>query len=371
MIYLITGWPGAGKSTVAVQHAIYRYACQARRVVANFPVDFAPVATLRRSHLAGASCEVLPDRPTRRDLDALGMGGESEETAGMLIVDEAGGWLNARTWASTAKLDPVTGEKTTERELIIDWLTQSRKRYWDVYIIAQAPAMLDKQVREAVCELVVRIRRLDRFRLAGMSLPRMHIAIVRYGLDTNGPVVERWYYRGGEAHRCFMSYRLFGPEATGYCVLPARDTKWRFVPEAVDTTSGKVVAGAFWFAWLLLLKFPIFASLALAAGFGLVRWFCTDYLLPAERLNGRRMPGLRRHAEAIRLGWRRGALAVELAATRARGSPLSDVPVYRRVPWYGKVRIWTADRSLLGWDRGEQRSPQPSLHLVRQTAHNV
>src|SRR5207253_1790768 len=156
------------------------------------PIDFAPVALRRGSHLSRASVQVLPDRPSRADLDAIGIGAregeEREERAGMLFVDEAGGWLNSRTWHGA------------DREAIIDWLTQSRKRFWDIYLIAQAPAMLDKQVREAVCEAVVRIRRFDRFRVMGVSMPRCHIAIVRYGLDSNAPVIERWFYRGSDAH---------------------------------------------------------------------------------------------------------------------------------------------------------------------------
>lgn len=230
MIYLVTGWPGAGKSTVTVQHAIYRYACAGRRVVANFPIDFSPVCVRRDSQLSKAAVQVLPDRPTRADLDAIGDGGEREETAGMVAIDEAGGWLNARTWQGH------------DRESIIDWLTQSRKRFWDVFLIAQAPTMLDKQVREAVCELVVRIRRLDRWKVWGVSMPRFHIAVVRYGLDHNGPIVERWYYRGSDVHKCFGSYRLFGVDSAHYSVLPASQVKWRDDPVRVKNGVGAVLS---------------------------------------------------------------------------------------------------------------------------------
>lgn len=223
-IYLLTGHPGAGKSTVAVEHAINRYAPAGRRVACNFPLDFAPVCRRRNSKISRAVIEVVPDRPTRADLDALGVGGELEETAGLLIIDEAGTWLNARSWQGG------------EREKIIDWLTQSRKRRWDVCLISQSPSMLDKQVREACCELVARIRRLDRVRLLGVRLPRIHFAIVRYGLDGNGPVVERWIYRGTESQKCFGSYRLFGADDAAYSVLPATLSKWRYVPRNLPET---------------------------------------------------------------------------------------------------------------------------------------
>jgi len=216
VIYLLTGAPGAGKSTVAVQRAIWKYAAEGRRVVANFPMDFAPICGNPQSKLSRSTCYVIPDRPTREDLEGLGQGGEHEEVAGLLIVDEAGSWLNARTWQGK------------DRDAIIDWLTQSRKRRWDVILIAQAAVMLDKQVREAVCETVVRIRRLDRWKILGVAMPRVHIAIVRYGLEQSAPVIERWIYRGIEAQQCFGSYRVFGADSAHYSTLTAWHTKFRY-----------------------------------------------------------------------------------------------------------------------------------------------
>lgn len=256
MIYLVSGWPGAGKSTVAVQHAIYRYACQGRRVVANFPIDFSPVAVRRGARLSQAAVQVIPDRPSRADLDALGVGGAREDLAGMLVIDEAGGWLNSRTWNAHNVVDFRTGEKVNERDRIIDWLTQSRKRYWDIYLIAQAPAMLDKQVREAVCECVVRIRRFDRFKVCGVSMPRVHIAIVRYGLEAQAPVIERWFYRGTEAQRCFGSYRVFGADAYHYSILPADQVKWRGKPKYTPNGVYRTMATTGIVGALCLLSLP-------------------------------------------------------------------------------------------------------------------
>lgn len=265
MIYLVTGWPGAGKSTIAVQHAIHRYASKGRRVVSNFPIDFAAVSATREGKIARASCYVIPDRPTRADLDLVGFGGESEEKAGLLIVDEAGGWLNARTW------------NASERDKIIDWLTQSRKFYWDIILIAQAANMLDKQVREAVCELVVRIRRLDRVKVLGISLPKAHFGIVRYGLDANAPVTEKWIYRGTDAHKCFMSYRIFGGDAAHYNVLPASISKWAGIP-IVDAWS------AFWaLPTQPTLRFIGFWIYTLAAIIGLIFGFSPKRSIPAKR----------------------------------------------------------------------------------------
>jgi hypothetical protein len=218
MIYLVTGQPGTGKSTIAVEHAINRYLVNGRRVCSNFPIDVSPICATPKSKLSSAVVRVIPDRPSRADLDAIGYGCETqrEEDFGLLIIDEAGVWLSARSWNGN------------QREEIIDWLSQSRKRGWDIIIIAQGSNMIDKQVREAICEGIVRIRRLDRMKVLGVSMPRMHIAVVRYGLDANAPVIERWVYRGGQAHKCFGSYRLFGADSTHYSVLPATLTKWRY-----------------------------------------------------------------------------------------------------------------------------------------------
>lgn len=219
LIYFLTGQPGTGKSTLAVERAINDYAMRGRRVVANFPIDFAPVARRRSSALSRASCQVIPDRPTRADLDFIGIGSEiqHEESFGLLLVDEAGVWLSSRTWAGS------------ERERIIDWLSQSRKRCWDIILIAQGVDMIDKQVRNAIVEGVVTIRRFDRLKIFGVKMPRLHIGICRYGIDRNAPVLERWFYRGKDAHKCFGSYRLFGTDSTHYSVLPATLSKWRYI----------------------------------------------------------------------------------------------------------------------------------------------
>jgi hypothetical protein len=219
LIYLLTGQPGTGKSTLLVEHAINRYAAQGRRVACNFPIDFAPVCRRPDSLLSRASCQVIPDRPTRADLDLIGYGSEiqREEHFGLLAIDEAGVWLNSRSWAGQ------------EREKLIDWLSQSRKRCWDIILVAQGTDMIDKQVRNAIVEGVVKIRRTDRLRILGVKLPRVHIGIARYGVEANAPVIERWFYRGADAHRCFGSYRLFGADAAHYSVLPATQTKWPYV----------------------------------------------------------------------------------------------------------------------------------------------
>lgn len=223
-VYLVTGKLGNGKSLVAVGKAV-EYAEVGRRVVANFHIDFSPVCRRPGSRLAQASTVVLPSRPRSADLHALGRGGEGEHDAGLLILDECAMFLNARNW------------QDKDREKVIDWLLHSRKLGWDVMLIVQAQGMLDKQVREAVCEFLVVCRRLDRFKIPFISwifpvrFPRVHTALVRYGLAQNDIKAETWVYRGNHLFACYSTSQIFEDvtEVNGpYSVLPATLSRFRY-----------------------------------------------------------------------------------------------------------------------------------------------
>lgn len=216
MIYIVTGKLGSGKSLLTVQRMI-DYAAEGRRIAANFPVDFAPICLTPTSALSKNFVTVLPSIPTSQQLLSLGQGGEFEDKAGCLVLDECAQFLNSRQWQ---------GEDRTE---LINWLLHARKRCWDVFLIVQHERMLDKQVRDALAEYVVTLKRTDRLKIPFMpfKLPRFHIGTVRYGLEPNAMIADRWLTRGTQPMQCYDTRTIFSDATNAmYSTLPATHTKW-------------------------------------------------------------------------------------------------------------------------------------------------
>lgn len=198
-IKALTGVLGSGKTLWAVQQAS-AYAYKGRPVVANFHVDLAPVQPwldrLRKKPVP--IVKRIPDRPTGEDMIALGRGGEREETAGLVILDEVGPLLNARTWSDPGRMQ------------FIDWLLHTRKLGWDVHLIVQHLGIIDKQIRTTAVENLVRFRRLDRVKVLGISLPRIHLGIEKYGCEVNAPVARRHWFRADRYFPCYDTQAILG-----------------------------------------------------------------------------------------------------------------------------------------------------------------
>lgn len=159
----------------------------------------------------------IPDKPTARDLAAIGHGNPTsydEEKNGVLILDELGTWLNSRSFQ-----DP-------ERAPVIDWLIHARKHGWDVYLICQNPMQIDKQVRESLIEYSVKMMRFDKIQIPFLSgflrmlrlsgrLPRFHVAFIRLGMGPDSIPADKMMFKGDDLHVAYDTRQVFksDPEA--------------------------------------------------------------------------------------------------------------------------------------------------------------
>lgn len=230
--YAITGRKGSGKSLFAV--GLIRDALLAgRRVATNLD--------LRLDVLLGARSRAiltrLPDKPCVDDFEALGRGQEGpvEEENGILVLDETSTFFNSRSF----------GDRS--RQPMLDWLVHSRKLGWDVYYICQGLDQIDKQLRTTMIEYHIAVKRTDKWPIPFVSsftamlgyrvgFPKMHIGVTRYGVERDGLVCGRQYYRAKELYGAYDTQQLFlprdHPAACGlHSVLSGYLVKGRYLPE--------------------------------------------------------------------------------------------------------------------------------------------
>lgn len=193
-VYIVYGNLGAGKTLAAVGR-LRDYAANGNRIAGNIDINLHHFADTPRSKTVYTR---LPDRPTARDLMALGQGKPEtdydEENNGLLVLDEIATWLNSRTWNEKGRAE------------LMDWFVHARKYGWDIIFLVQYMEMMDSQIREALAEFHVEVSRLDRINIpviGGISkhftksgkalrLPKIHSALVMY----KGKIkADRWLYR--------------------------------------------------------------------------------------------------------------------------------------------------------------------------------
>jgi len=222
-VYIITGKLGSGKTLVCVGR-IHDYLARGARVATNLNIFMHHMAEKPDSMVF---VERLPDYPTVESLTDLGSGNESydEEKNGLLVLDEAGTWLNTRAWASDKGRQPM-----------LDWMLHARKLGWDVLLIVQDLNIIDKQVRLALAEHLVICKRADRLAIPFLSkiiklftgvqltFPKIHFATVRYGCERESPIVDRWWYAGKRFYSAYDTKQVFNPfyEHGTFCTLPKR-----------------------------------------------------------------------------------------------------------------------------------------------------
>jgi hypothetical protein len=90
------------------------------------------------------------------------------ESRGVAVLDEAHNWLNSRTWDADETGQATTKAEAVRRRLdIVRFFSQHRKLGWDVYLITQDEANLDRQVR-SLFEYHVHLKNLRRYKLFGL-----------------------------------------------------------------------------------------------------------------------------------------------------------------------------------------------------------
>ena len=225
-VYIVTGKLGNGKSLVTVAR-IRDYIVRGSRIATNLDINLVNMFGKQ-----GRKVDLIrvPDKPTIFDLELLGEGytGDYDESNfGALVLDECGTWFNSRNW------------QDKDRKAVNDWFLHTRKLGWDVFLIIQDISILDSQARDAIAELLVTCRRLDKIRIPFVSpliktltgfnptLPKIHRAKVTYA---DGLINDIWHYRGSDLYDCYNTKQKFSPfyPHGTHCILSPWHTHGRY-----------------------------------------------------------------------------------------------------------------------------------------------
>lgn len=223
-VYVVQGKLGTGKSKFAVGK-LREALLAGRRCATN--LDLYMDGLMPASH-RGTVIRV-PDKPTAEHLDMIGHGNPDsydEDRNGVLVLDELASWLNARQF------------QDKNRAGLIDWLIHARKKGWDVYLIVQHAEMIDKQVRVALAEYMIRCVRADKIRIPIVGqflgkrgrLPRLHIAKISLA-DVPGVSIDQEWFRGDYLHAGYDTRQIFrdDPDGAPFSYLSAWHLKGRHI----------------------------------------------------------------------------------------------------------------------------------------------
>jgi hypothetical protein len=222
--WIIQGVRGEGKSLCAVGK-IKEYMMRGRPVATNLDLYLDKFLPEHNSTIAYR----LPDYPRLEDFQLLPPAYDrkyrGEDMNGLLVLDELGTWLNARSWNDKSRLQ------------LLNWLFLSRKDHWDLILLAQDFEMIDAQVRKTLCDYLVQTSRLDRQKIpylapllgflgANTYMPRVHRYHVFYGMSTNQNTVETWTYTGKDFYDGYDTNQKFtdGMEALVGTLVDMRAT---------------------------------------------------------------------------------------------------------------------------------------------------
>lgn len=227
-VYFITGKLGSGKTLISIgkMRDKLNRGC---KVATNIDLNLHKLISPKSKN---ATVYRIPDKPELADLEAIGIGNETydEEKNGLLVLDECGTWFNSRSWSDKS------------RQAVINWFLHARKLGWDIIFLVQDISIVDKQAREALAEHVVYCRRLDRvgipfisalLRIANvrLTLPKAHLAIVKYGHMQSSMILERWLYMGKDLYKAYDTKQAFSDhyEHATYQLLPPYYSFYRYL----------------------------------------------------------------------------------------------------------------------------------------------
>ena len=93
---------------------------------------------------------------------------------------------------------------------------------------------MDSQARESFAEHVVYCRRMDRFNIPFLKLPlpKVHLAVVKYGDGAFAPTVDRWWYNGKHLYNAYDTEQVFSANNEIQAIsrmLPAYYTHGRYI----------------------------------------------------------------------------------------------------------------------------------------------
>lgn len=232
--WIIQGVRGEGKSLCAVGK-IKEYLEQGRPVATNLDLNLDKLLDASNN----TPCYRLPDHPRVQDFQALPPAFDpkykGEDKNGLLVLDELGTWLNARSWNDKTRL------------AMLNWLFLSRKDHWDLILLAQDAEMIDSQVRNTLCDYLVVASRMDRQKIPYLApaieflgfsayLPKIHVYSVFYGFSTQVPPVERWKFTGKDLYDGYDTNQRFrdGAEALNGSIVDMRCV-YQYLPPAYLT----------------------------------------------------------------------------------------------------------------------------------------
>lgn len=278
-IYIVTGHLGSGKTLCAVGMA-REYLAQGKRIASNITLNLDKLCP----EYSKLTTTKLPGFPRASDLEAIGRGdikGDwkdwgmntvkadgnqyDESKFGLVILDEAGSWLNSQDW------------KDPDRRGLFRWLTHARKFGWDVALIVQDWESLDAQTRRSITEVVISCARLDRLKVLGMGMPKVHLATHRYKAP-NGPSIKRSFYKAQELYGAYDTREAIrkdedftenGPVDTRavFSQLSAWHLKGRYMPQN-PPREVYFFLGIKWALTLVLLPLFIIKGVSLAPSIG-------------------------------------------------------------------------------------------------------